>query len=72
MIVSIVLGLALFAISCYLLLLFFQVQRVEKQIADLIQMVEIHLLNKYGHNPNKEAKRINVKKAMKEVEEENA
>jgi len=72
MLISIVLGLALFAISCYLLLLFFQVHRVEKQITDLIQMVEIHLLNKYGHNPNKEAKRINVKKAMAEVEEENA
>jgi len=72
MIISIILGLALFAIACYLLLLFFQVQRVEKHITDLIQMVEIHLLNKYGHNPNKEAKRINVKKAMKEVEEENA
>jgi len=72
MIISIVLGLALFSIACYLLLLFFQVQRVEKQITDLIQMVEIHLLNKYGQNPNKEAKRINVKKAMAEVEEENA
>jgi len=70
MLISIVLGLALFAISCYLLLLFFQVYRVEKQITDLIQMVEIHLLNKYGHNPNKEAKRVNVKKAMAEVEED--
>jgi len=72
MIFSIVLGLALFAISCYLVLLFFQVQRVEKQVADSIQMVEIHLLNKYGHNPNREAKRVNVKKALKEMEEENA
>jgi hypothetical protein len=69
MIISIVLGLALFAISCYLLLLFFQVQRVEKQITDLIQMVEIHLLNKYGHNPNKGVSRVNVKKALEDVEE---
>jgi len=72
MLVSIVLGLALFAISCYLVLLFFQVQRVEKQITDLIQMVEVHLLNKYGHNPNRSVRQVNVKKALKEMEEENA
>jgi len=69
MLFSIVLGLALFAISCYLVLLFFQVQRVEKQITDLIQMVEIHLLNKYGQNPNKNVRQVNVKKALAEVEE---
>ncbi|GBU25359.1 hypothetical protein R83H12_02002 [Fibrobacteria bacterium R8-3-H12] len=69
MLFSLVLGLALFAISCYLVLLFFQVQRVEKQITDLIQMVEIHLLNKYGHNPNKGVSRVSVKKALEEVEE---
>jgi len=72
MLISIILGLALFAISCYLVLLFFQVQRVEKIITDAIQMVEVHLLNKYGHNPNKQVKQINVKKALKEMEEENA
>ncbi|MCL1955782.1 MAG: hypothetical protein FWF63_00535 [Fibromonadales bacterium] len=69
MLFSIVLGLALFAISCYLVLLFFQVQRVEKHITDLIQMVEIHLLNKYGHNPNRGVSRVSVKKALAEVEE---
>jgi len=69
MLFSIVLGLALFAIACYLVLLFFQVQRVEKQITDLIQMVEIHLLNKYGHNPNRGVSRVSVKKALEEVEE---
>jgi cytochrome oxidase assembly protein ShyY1 len=69
MLFSIVLGLALFAIACYLVLLFFQVQRVEKQITDLIQMVETHLLNKYGHNPNRQVKQVNVKKALKEIEE---
>jgi len=72
MLVSIVLGLALFAISCYLVLLFFQVQRVEKIITDAIQMVEVHLLNKYGHNPNRNVRRVNVKRALKEMEEENA
>ncbi|MCL1957147.1 MAG: hypothetical protein FWF63_07480 [Fibromonadales bacterium] len=69
MLFSIVLGLALFAISCYLVLLFFQVQRVEKQITDLIQVVEIHLLNKYGQNPNRHVRQVNVKKALAEVEE---
>ncbi|MDR2593536.1 MAG: hypothetical protein LBC87_02045 [Fibromonadaceae bacterium] len=72
MLFSIVLGLALFAISCYLVLLFFQVQKIEKVITDSIQMVEIHLLNKYGHNPNRQVKQVNVKKALREVEEENA
>jgi hypothetical protein len=59
-------GLALFAITCYLVLLFFQVHKVEKKISDLIQMVEVHLLNKYGHNPNANVKLVDVKKAMEE------
>jgi cytochrome oxidase assembly protein ShyY1 len=66
MLFSLVLGLALFAIACYLVLLFFQVQRVEKQITDLIQMVEVHLLNKYGHNPNRNVRQVDVNKAMAE------
>jgi len=66
MLFSILLGLALFAITCYLVLLFFQVHRVEKKISDLIQMVEVHLLNRYGHNPNKNVQLIDVKKAMSE------
>jgi len=72
MLFSLVLGLALFAISCYLVLLFFQVQKIEKVITDSIQMVEIHLLNKYGQNPNRGVKKVNVKKALREAEEENA
>jgi hypothetical protein len=66
---SLILGLALFAVTCYLVLLFFQVNRVEKKISDLIQMVEIHLLNKYGHNPNKNVSLVDVKKVMAEAEE---
>jgi len=69
MVFSLLLGLALFAITCYLVLLFFQVHRVEKQITDLIQMVEIHLLNRYGHNPNRNVRLVDVKKAMSEAEE---
>jgi hypothetical protein len=59
-------GLALFAITCYLVLLFFQVHKVEKKISELILMVEVHLLNKYGHNPNANVKLVDVKKAMEE------
>ena len=66
MLFSLILGLALFAVTCYLVLLFFQVHRVEKQITDLIQMVEVHLLNKYGHNPNRQVNYVDVKKAMAE------
>ncbi|MCL2282513.1 MAG: hypothetical protein FWC26_04265 [Fibromonadales bacterium] len=66
MLFSLLLGLALFSISCYLVLLFFQVHKVEKKISDLIQMVEVHLLNRYGHNPNKNVRLIDVKKAMSE------
>jgi uncharacterized protein (DUF58 family) len=69
MIFSLILGLALFAVSCYLVLLFFQVHKVEKQISDLILTVEIHLLNKYGHNPNRNVRYVDVKKAMAEAEE---
>jgi hypothetical protein len=29
-------------------------------------MVEVHLLNKYGHNPNANVKLVDVKKAMEE------
>nr|AGS52895.1 hypothetical protein [uncultured bacterium contig00016] len=65
---SLILGLALFAVACYLVLLFFQVNRVEKKVSDLIQMVEIHLLNKYGHNPNKNVNLLDVKKVMSEDE----
>jgi len=68
MLFSILLGLALFAVSCYLVLLFFQVHRVEKKISDLIQMVEIHLLNRYGHNPNRNVRLVDVKKVMSEEE----
>lgn len=68
MIFPLILGLALFAITCYLMLLFFQVHKIEKQIADLIQMVEIHLLNKYGHNPNRNVRLVDVKKVMEEEE----
>jgi len=66
MLFSILLGLALFAISCYLVLLFFQVHKVEKKISDLIQMVEVHLLNRYGHNPNKNVRLVDVQKVMTE------
>ena len=66
MLFSILLGLALFAISCYLVLLFFQVHKVEKKISDLIQMVEVHLLNRYGHNPNKNVSLVDVQKVMTE------
>jgi hypothetical protein len=66
MVFSLIMGLALFAVTCYLVLLFFQVYKVEKKISDLIQMVEVHLLNKYGHNPNKNVKLIDIKKAMEE------
>jgi len=65
---SLIMGLALFAITCYLILLFFQVHKVEKKISDLILMVEIHLLNKYGHNPNENVKMLDLKKAMTEEE----
>ncbi|MDR2554675.1 MAG: hypothetical protein LBC64_04530 [Fibromonadaceae bacterium] len=68
MVFSLVMGLALFAITCYLILLFFQVHKVEKKISDLILMVEIHLLNKYGHNPNANVKMLDLKKAMAEEE----
>lgn len=68
MLFSLILGLALFAVACYLVLLFFQVYRVEKQIADLVLIVEVHLLNKYGHNPNKNVSLIDAKKAMEEEE----
>jgi hypothetical protein len=70
MLFSLLLGLALFSMVCYLVLLFFQVYRVERQITDLIQMVEVHLLNRYGHNPNKKVHLVDVKKAMEEGGEE--
>ena len=66
MIFSLLLGLALFTVACYLVLLFFQVHKVEKKITDLILMVEVHLLNKYGHNPNKNVHFVDVEKALKE------
>jgi flagellar biogenesis protein FliO len=68
MIFSILLGLALFSVICYLILLFFQVYKVEKEVTDLIKMVEIHLLNRYGHNPNRSVQLVDVKKAMAEEE----
>ncbi len=68
MLFSLILGLALFAVTCYLVLLFFQVHRVEKQIADLILIVEVHLLNKYGHSPNKNVSLLDAKKTMEEEE----
>lgn len=68
MVFSLIMGLALFAITCYLVLLFFQVHKVEKKISDLILMVEVHLLNKYGHNPNANVKLVDLKKAMEEEE----
>jgi len=69
MLFSLLLGLALFAVACYLVLLFFQIYRVEKQITDMIFMVESHLLNKYGHSPNKNVKLVDVRKAMTEEDE---
>jgi len=66
MLFSILLGLALFAVSCYLVLLFFQVHKLEKKISDMIQMVEVHLLNRYGHNPNRNVRLVDVKKVMEE------
>ena len=66
MLFSLILGFALFAVGCYLVILFFQVHKVEKQITDLIFMVETHLLNKYGHNPNRTVKLVDVRKAMTE------
>ncbi|GHV15949.1 hypothetical protein AGMMS49938_15310 [Fibrobacterales bacterium] len=68
MLFSLLLGLALFAVACYLMLLFFQVHKVEKQITDLIQIVEVHLLNKYGHSPSRTVKLVDVKKALAEDE----
>jgi len=68
MALSLIMGLALFAVTCYLVLLFFQVHKVEKKISDLIMMVEVHLLNKYGHNPNANVKLVDLKKAMEEEE----
>jgi len=68
MLFSLILGLALFAVTCYLVLLFYQVHKVERKISDLIYMVEIHLLNRYGHNPNKNVRFIDAKKAMAEEE----
>jgi hypothetical protein len=68
MVLSLIMGLALFAVTCYLVLLFFQVHKVEKKISDLILMVEVHLLNKYGHNPNANVKLVDLKKAMEEEE----
>jgi len=66
MLFSILLGLSLFAVTCYLVLLFFQVHKVEKKISDLIQMVEVHLLNRYGHNPNRNVRLVDVQKVMSE------
>jgi hypothetical protein len=66
---SLIMGLALFSIACYLVLLFFQVNNVEKKIAELILMVEIHLLNKYGHNPNRGVKQVDLRKAMTDEEQ---
>ncbi len=68
MLFSLVLGLALFAVTCYLVLLFYQVHKVEKKISNIIQMVEIHLLNRYGHNPNKNVRFVDAKKVMEEEE----
>ena len=70
MIFSLFMVLALFAVACYLVLLFFQVHNVEKKIAELILMVEVHLLNKYGHNPNRSVKQLDLRKAMTEADEE--
>lgn len=69
MLFSLILGLALFTVTCYLVLLFFQVHRIERKISDLIKMVEIHLLNKYGHNPNRNVSLLDLKKVMAEEEE---
>jgi hypothetical protein len=69
MMFSLIMGLALFAVTCYLVLLFFQVNNVEKKISNLILMVEVHLLNKYGHNPNRNVKQVDLRKAMTEEEE---
>jgi hypothetical protein len=66
MVFSILIGLALFSITCYLIILFFQVYRVEKEASDLIKLVEIHMLNRYGHNPNRNVTLVDVKKAMAE------
>lgn len=69
MLFPIIMGLALFAISCYLVLLFFQVHKVEKQITDLIQTIEVHLINKYGHNPNRNVQLVDLNKAIQEMTE---
>jgi len=68
MLFSLILGLALFAVICYVVLLFYQVHKVENKISDLIYMVEIHLLNRYGHNPNKNVRFLDAKKVMAEEE----
>jgi len=68
MLFSLILGLALFTVTCYLVFLFFQVHKVERKISDLIKMIEIHLLNRYGHNPNKNVQLLDVKKVMAEEE----
>ena len=64
MLLSIILGLVLLLFVAYLILLFFQVHTVEKRLADLIQDVEFHSLDKYGQIPNKAVKETDPRKAM--------
>lgn len=64
MLLSIILGMVLLLFVSYLVLLFYQVHKVEKRLADLIQEVEFHLLNKYGQIPAKAVKAEDPRKAM--------
>lgn len=64
MLLSIILGLVLLLFICYLILLFYQVNKVEKRLTHLIQEVEFNLLNKYGQIPVKNVKTVDPKKVM--------
>lgn len=48
----------------YLILLFYQVHKVEKRLTDLIREVEFHLLDKYGQIPVKSVRAVDPRKAM--------
>jgi len=64
MLLTLILGLVLLLFVSYLILLFFQVHKVERRLADLIQEVEFHLLDKYGQIPPKAVKAVDPRKAM--------
>lgn len=64
MLLSLILGMVLLLFICYLILLFYQVHKVEKRLADLLQEVEFHLLSKYGQIPPKSVRKVDVRKVM--------